>query len=292
MDLDPAGDLVVSLIQDVPDQVFTVTGGGTGADNYHTYEISYDPSTGKAAFLFDGTQIDNGSWLGHTNPTPGVYWGSGSSGGQGSAHYHLVQMDLLTNKISGHVFEDVNYGGGAGRDMATAAADAPSFNVGRPSVTVELYDVGGALRGSTVTGAGGAYSFSGLPAASYTVRVVNATVTSSRPGSDGTELAVQTFRADGTAETLGEGTRKVGGEFPAHEDAAANGGAQTLAALQGTDTDTDGVTEWTQSIVTVTVVSTDVSGIDFGFNCDTVVTTNDAGQGSLRQFILNSNLLN
>ncbi len=37
--------------------------------------------------------------------------------------------------------------------------------------------------------------------------------------------------------------------------------------------------------------SGDVSGVDFGFNFDVIVNTNDAGQGTLRQFILNSNLL-
>ena len=73
---------------------------------------------------------------------------------------------------------------------------------------------------------------------------------------------------------------------------AANAGAQTLASLQGTDLDTDGVTEWTQSIVTVDASSGNVTGVDFGFNFDVIVNTNDAGQGSLRQFILNSNLLN
>jgi parallel beta-helix repeat protein len=136
----------------------------------------------------------------------------------------------------------------------------------------------------------GAYGFAVAPG-TFTVRVVNDTVTSSRPGSDGSELAVQTYRADGAAEGAGDGAKKVGGERPSNEDAAANSGAQTLAALQGTDLDTDGVTEWTQSIVTVDTSGGDVSGVDFGFNFDTIVNTNDAGQGTLRQFILNSNLL-
>lgn len=41
----------------------------------------------------------------------------------------------------------------------------------------------------------------------------------------------------------------------------------------------------------MTVGASAVSGVDFGFNFSTVVNTNNAGQGSLRQFILNSNLL-
>ena len=68
--------------------------------------------------------------------------------------------------------------------------------------------------------------------------------------------------------------------------------SHTLAMLQGTDVDTDGVAEWTQSIVTLDASGGDVTGVDLGFNFDVVVNTNDAGQGTLRQFILNSNLLN
>ncbi len=195
------------------------------------------------------------------------------------------------NQITGTVFEDVNYGGGLGRDLATAATDAPSFTVGRSGATVELYDTGGNFLTSTATIAGGSYSFYVIPG-TYTVRVVNSTVTSSRPGSNGSELAVQTYRIDGAAEAAGDGAKKVGGELPSNEDAAANSGAQTLAALQGMDLDADGITEWTQSIVTVDASAGDVSGIDFGFNFNVVVNTNNAGQGSLRQFIINSNLLN
>ena len=64
-----------------------------------------------------------------------------------------------------------------------------------------------------------------------------------------------------------------------------------MASLQGTDLDTDSITEWTQSIVTVDASGGDVTDVDFGFNFDTVVNTNDEDQGSLRQFVLNSNLL-
>ncbi|MCB1639820.1 MAG: right-handed parallel beta-helix repeat-containing protein, partial [Thiothrix sp.] len=46
-----------------------------------------------------------------------------------------------------------------------------------------------------------------------------------------------------------------------------------------------------QSVTPVTIAGSDIAGVDFGFNFDTIVNTNDAGQGSLRQFILNSNLL-
>ena len=93
-------------------------------------------------------------------------------------------------------------------------------------------------------------------------------------------------------EPVGAGTRKVGGELPSHEDAAANSGVQKLVSLQGTDIDADGVTEWTQSIIAVDAGGGMVTGVDFGFTFNVIVNTNDAGQGSLRQFILNANLLN
>ena len=52
---------------------------------------------------------------------------------------------------------------------------------------------------------------------------------------------MQTYRIDGVSEAAGDGARKVGGELPSNEDAAANSGAQTLASLQGTDLDADGI---------------------------------------------------
>jgi parallel beta-helix repeat protein len=184
-----------------------------------------------------------------------------------------------TYTISGTVFEDVNYGGGSGRNMAAASG------VGRAGVTVELYNTNGVYLASTTTASGGAYSFSGLTAATYTVRVVDGTVTSSRSGSTGAEVAVQTFRTAGLGETAGTAAAKVGGEQPQSVDAPANSGSDTLAALQAP------AGQYTQSVVTVSIASSNISGVDFGFNFDTIVNTNDSGQGSLRQFILNANLL-
>ena len=41
----------------------------------------------------------------------------------------------------------------------------------------------------------------------------------------------------------------------------------------------------------MTLGAVDVTGVDFGFNFNTIVNVNDSGQGSLRQFVLNSNAL-
>jgi uncharacterized repeat protein (TIGR01451 family) len=174
--------------------------------------------------------------------------------------------------VTGYVYEDVNYGGGAGRPIAANGTAKLS------DATVELYTSTGDFVATTTTDTNGKYTFTAVPG-TYQVRVVNSTVTSSRPHSntvtDLLPLPVQTY--NGT-------TTRVGGENPAIQDAPANSGTQTLADLS-TSTATP------ESIAALTVAGTTMAGPDFGFNFDLVVNTRDAGQGSLRQFIINSNAL-
>ncbi|MGI4864755.1 MAG: T9SS type A sorting domain-containing protein [Janthinobacterium lividum] len=174
--------------------------------------------------------------------------------------------------LTGYVFEDVNYGGGAGRPRTASGASV------RSGATVELYSSTGAFIASTTTDASGQYAFNAPAAgASYTVRVVNSTVTSSRTGYTSSLIPVQTY--NGT-------TTRVGGENPAYTDALANTGTQTLANLtSGTVTP--------ESIATTSIAqgASTSTGPDFGFNFDLVVNTSNAGQGSLRQFISNANAL-
>ena len=140
-------------------------------------------------------------------------------------------LEVKSNIIVGTVFEDVNFGGGTGRNLATAVAAAPGFSVARPGATVELYDSGGALIRSTTTGADGGYGFAGLIDGDYTVRVVNSTVTSSRPGAVGTLRGVQTYRTDASTGTAAPVTDEVGGSSPKDEDAAANPGGREPGQL-------------------------------------------------------------
>ncbi|WP_188812327.1 T9SS type A sorting domain-containing protein [Hymenobacter cavernae] len=202
----------------------------------------------------------------------------------------FTPASVATITISGRVFDDVNYGGGAGRNYTAAATAASSFTLGRANAVVELYDANGAFVATTITPAGGVYTFNlaNQPAGSYTVRVVNRSVTSARTatGITGTTtsvlLPVQTY-ANGAIN-------KVGGEVPSKTDAPANTGTQTLADI------INGTTTTAQSITGITIPSTStttatVTGVDFGFNFDVISSTNSSGQGSLAQFITNSNAL-
>ncbi|RZK58775.1 MAG: hypothetical protein EOO59_08230, partial [Hymenobacter sp.] len=198
-------------------------------------------------------------------------------------------LNVTPVPVSGTVYDDVNYGGGAGRTYAAANTSATNSGfasgaIGRAGATVEFYDNAGTFVGSTTTGTNGTYSYN-LPAVgSYTVRVVNSTVTSARTPAATGVVPVQTY-------VLGN-ANQVGGANPAYTDAAANTGSQLLASLSSG-------TVAPQSLYSATFSTTTTnSGVDFGFNFDTVVNTNDVAavngtnaQGSLRQFITNSNAL-
>lgn len=198
--------------------------------------------------------------------------------------------------ISGTVFEDANFGGGAGRSLAASAG------TGLQNVRVELYSAGGAFQSFTTTNAAGQYSFTYGGNAARIVRVVNGTVRSVRTGGATctTCVPVQTFVTTGSGDTAVAVTNRVGGENPALSDAASNTSAATLASLTT-------ATTTAQSIATFdpTANGSTVTGADFGFNFSTVVNRRDAAscapsgtnntffpcQGSLRQFIINANTL-
>ena len=177
--------------------------------------------------------------------------------------------------ISGQVYVDTNYGGGAGR--AYAAALGMSL---RPNVRVELYSsVGGNVLATAFTDSAGAYTFPGQVAGTYKVRVVNSFVTSRRTGGCAVAANVATPPASCAqlpVQTYSYGASQVGGAVPAGTDPPLS--TTTLPA-------------GAESVASVTLSSSNVTDVDFGFNFDTIVNTNDSGQGSLRQFVINSNAL-
>jgi parallel beta-helix repeat protein len=198
--------------------------------------------------------------------------------------------------ITGTVFEDRNYGGGAGRSLLASGGQALS------GVRVELYrQSNGNFIDSTTTDVNGQYSLSsGNNNNVVIVRVVNGSVRSARTGGSSctTCVPVQTFRTDASTGSPAAVTNKVGGESPALSDAAQSTG--NFSSLNS-------ASQAAQSITTAAPAtsSTTISGVDFGFNFDTVVNTRDASscassgsgstfypcQGNLRQFVINSNAL-
>src|SRR6185436_8461420 len=134
------------------------------------------------------------------------------------------------------------------------------------------------------TNATGLYSLDGWSPGLYTVRVVNASVASTRPGSVAGLFAVQTYRTDATSGVPAAVADRVGGEAPQLVDAAANLTAASLGSLTT-------ATTAAQSVSPVTLAAVATSSVDFGFNFSTVVSTRDAGQGTLRQFLGNANAL-
>jgi hypothetical protein len=207
----------------------------------------------------------------------------------GSAKIALASQDLASSRcgpvvanfhlyttIGGTVFEDLNYGGGVGRDKA-----ASSGGSARPNARVELYGSTGAFVGATTTSGTGLYSLQVDANATYTVRVVNATVTSARAGATSSLVPVQTFRTSAASGSVVEVTDHVGGENPALVDAGSNTSAATLGSLTT-------ASATAQSITTVAVGNSAIGGVDFGFNFDTIVNTSGSGQGSLVQWLANA----
>ncbi len=239
--------------------------------------------TGASAVLFNGTAasfvVDSDGQLTATVPagaSSGAITVVGPVSSTAGRATSAASFAVLPH-LAGTVFDDVNYGGGAGRSLAAATSAAPGFaSLGRPGATVELYG-SGVLLASTTTDASGAYRFYNLDPGTYAVRVVSGTVSSCRAGYVAGLLPIATYQ--------GTTTDQVGGPNPALPDAPANNGSQSLAALG-----TGG--QAVQAVATVTVGSTaGTTGVDFGFNFDLVVNTKASGQGSLAQFILNSNAL-
>src|SRR5688572_27134896 len=196
--------------------------------------------------------------------------------------------------FTGTVFEDANFGGGLGRSRV-ASGGTPLANV-----TVELYrESNGQWLATTTTNGSGFYSLSSGAGNTFDVivRVVNGTVRSARTGGAGctTCVPVQTFRTDATSGAAVAVTDRVGGENPALSDGIINPGTSNYSVITGAGRVPQSITIGNPSGGNVTI-----AGIDFGFNFSLVVNTRDTTncaatsssypcQGSLRQFVINSN---
>lgn len=191
--------------------------------------------------------------------------------------------------ITGTVFEDASYGGGAGRARVTAGG------IGVQNVRVEFYENNGAYAGTATTNSAGFYTFNYNGHTLKRVRVVNGTVRSTRSGGAActTCVPVQTFRVEAPTGSLVAVTDEVGGRNPARSDYASR--AASFPATSATQT----MQSWSE---VDPPSNTTFGGIDFGFNFSTIVNTRDAAtctpsdtgntyfpcQGTLRQFLINS----
>ena len=223
----------------------------------------------------NGSQVVNQAATVYTGAQSGVGLAGRSDGDPATGGAQGTAIKIVAPTVSGTVFEDVNYGGGAGRSRF-ASAGVPLANV-----RVEFYAASGTLLGADTTDATGAWAFDGWTPGTYTVRVAESTVRSSRAGSGPSLLPVLTFRAPATTGAAVADPDRVGGEVPRLAEAPANLTAATLASLTT-------ATQAPQSIATVTLGAADIPGVDFGYNFDTIVNANDAGRGSLRQFLANA----
>jgi hypothetical protein len=202
------------------------------------------------------------------------------------AGFDIGAFEVVSATIDGRVFEDVNYGGGAGQNWVTASGGGGSA---RAAARVELFDGAGGFVTSTTTDGSGVYSFAGLPPGDYTVRVVSASVTSSRTGYVAGVLPVQTLRTSASTGTAVDVMDHVGGHDPATVDAGNASAGWILNTTTGVFSGSG--SGKAHAFAPVTVSTANVTGVDFGWNFDAIVNTNGSGQGSLRQALTNANTL-
>ncbi len=194
-----------------------------------------------------------------------------------------LRWGVPRSELSGTVFEDVNYGGGAGRSLV-ASAGAVAGNA-----TVELYGSSGKFIAATSTDSKGAFRFPVTSAGTYHVRVASTTVRSTRSGS-GNAVGVLTYRTTALSGIAVAQTDHVGGTNPAAQDpGTASSGATFNTSTYAYSAGLSGTAQ-AVSAVTATL-GRNVPGLDFGFNFTTITNTNDSGAGSLRQVISNANAL-
>lgn len=253
-----------------PNTVLSGDGSQTGNNPYNStiYDntVSGGPIDITDAYGLDWDTFNLSPYLnpGDTEITANVAMG------QDFVISNAVVLKVQANLISGTVFEDVNYPGGPGRNQSSAVGSEGLINV-----TIELYDNTGTLVDTTISDSDGNYDFGGMADGTYSVRVVNQSVSSNRGGgsSCATCYAVQTFRTSYDGTTLNQITDEVGGADPSADDSA-------IGTLSGA-----------QSVSSIVIANGGIANIDFGFNFNTIVNTNEDGQGSLEQFIVNSNNL-
>ena len=193
-----------------------------------------------------------------------------------TSEFSLNVLVTGTAGISGTVYDDVDGDANVAEGGTLAFANA----------TVRLYDSGSVLLATTTTDAAGLYAFTGLGNGTYYVAVDSKTLAA--PGYNGgfgagDVWAEQTYGDDSTTVPLDLAARYGGRNAAVSDNAAAFATSEHLARA-------------------VVAGGTSVNGVDYGFSFSAIVNTrgdntdddgaaNRTQQGSLRQFILNSNAI-
>ena len=280
-DLDTNGDLQVELVDDLGPQIITLTSDGTGADDYHNFEIVYDPVTATAAFLADGVRVDNGSWGGQASANTGVRWGMGSASGQGSANYHSIEMKVFDQSITTANGATVTNNG----DGTINYDPAQDFN-GADSFAYTIRDTDGHLDTATVN---------------VTVDVVNdaPVITSNGGGATAVVNVAENTTAVTTVTATDADLNTIVYSISGGADAALfsidpNTGALTFIAAPNyelpADANADNIYEVTVQASDGTATDTQAISVTVTNVLELVVTsTNVTGTGSLHDAILNAN---
>jgi len=194
-----------------------------------------------------------------------------------------------TYDISGRVFEDSDFNGTASNWSGDAG------DLGLQNVDVELYDNSDVYQSSTTTDANGDFAFIGLTdLTTYKIRVRSATIGDDPGGPNETApmggfngcVAGATCAAPLPEMTWGYSSAMIGGQTTG--TAASADDTQTLDNAGPGDT-------W----VSVSISGANVSNVNFGFAYNLITNTGDdtnnlttrSKQGSIRQFIKNSNAI-
>ncbi|MDO6855291.1 Calx-beta domain-containing protein [Cellulophaga lytica] len=250
--------------------VLTGDGGQTGNNSYNStiYDNTVGPPAYNNANMY-GVDLDTYDISSFIQPADSQVTANVDVG-QDFVISAAVVLKVPSNLIAGRVFEDVNYPGGEGRDQVT------SGGVGLSGAVVELFDSSGTFIQRKNTEANGNYSFGGMADGDYFIKVVSSTVRSSRDNGPNCSSCypVQTYRSEVESGGIVDILNEVGGANP--------------SAFQDVSL---GVINNAQSVSKVEVAGNGVVGVNFGFNFNTIVNTNVTGQGSLHQFITNSNTL-
>ena len=205
---------------------------------------------------------------------------SGQGSGDGNGVFWLRYAPAATGTITGTVLHDVD-------GDADITESGTLFFAG---ATVRLFrddgdgaiDPGDIFVGSTLTDAAGAYSFTGLSSSTYYVVVDSKTLSV-----DTNVWAEQTYGVAKSA--LGAGFTLVDGALFGGRDPNASDNSTDLPASLATS----------EHATMVTLSGTGVGGVDSAFSFNAITSTRDGDddasprtvQGSLRQFIQNSNAI-